>query len=162
MYQHLVYKSGKDRVGANKHIPIRQGAQFTRLSSPTHIHTRTHTVLLCCHSLFLLYLSVLSFRFQEKGGGESFANWFLQKKRIRSPLSPQYPRALFLLDDSPVSCSCQLSRAFTRLVIPARSVNLQSCRGFKNTSPRPGIQSVERRASVAIHLSSTDIIYDFR
>lgn len=102
----------------------------------THIHTHTYVALLFYHFSFPLYLSVLSFQFPRAGCRESFANWFLQRKRIRSPRSPQYPRAPFLLDDSPVSCSCQLSRAFSEACYSSAQFKSAELQGLQKHFPQ--------------------------
>lgn len=73
----------------------------------------------------------------------------LPKKRARSPLSSPNPRALFLLDDTPVSSSFQLSQEFMRLAILQRGVNLRICRDFKR-----------REGGSALHYTSfTQILF---
>lgn len=107
---------------------------------PTYTHT--HTVLLCFHFSFPLYLSVLSFQLPRAGSGESFANWFCRGNVFAR---------LFLLNTPGLSSSQMIPLSLApansaehspRLVILLRIVNLRSCRGFKNTSPRPGIHNV--------------------
>lgn len=99
----------------------------------------TDRIFGCLRSLLLRYsssvslnLCFLSFQLPRAGCRESFANWFCQGNLFaRIFLLPVPQGSLSLKDDSPVSCSCQLSRAFTRLVILRRSVNPQICWGFK-------------------------------
>lgn len=121
---------------------------------PTH----THTVLLCYHFSFPLYLSVLSFQLPSAGCGESFANWFCRGNVFAR---------LFLLNTPRLSSSQMIPLSLApansaehspRLVILLLSVNLQSCRGFKNTSPRPGIHEVFKGGTLLPYTCRTQIV----
>lgn len=105
------------------------------ITAHTHTRTRTHSRLLCYHFSFPLYHSSLSSpllpNFQEQGAGSHLLIGFAEETYSLRLFLPNTPWALSVLHDSPVFCSCQLSRAFTRLVICRRRVKTAGLQGLR-------------------------------
>lgn len=127
---------GWERVGSSANTHIDQTSCTVHWKS-VHHHPHTHRVLLCYRFSFPLYLalSLSSFLLPSAGCGESFANWFWRGNIFTCLFPPRHPKALSLLDDSLVSRSCQLSRAFTQACYSCvQRGGLGSFGGFRKTS----------------------------
>lgn len=129
---------GRKRAAAQRdtHHPKRLLRTLESLSITTHTHTRTPG---CCvntsHSLYItlfsLFPSLPPPSFQEQGAGSHLLIGFAEETYSLRLFLPNTPWALLVLDDSPVSCSCQLSRAFTRLVIRRHRVKTAGLQGLR-------------------------------
>lgn len=106
-------------------------------SPPTHTHT--HALQVAVLTLLIPFISLFSLfsppsllpSFQEQGAGSHLLIGFAEETYSLRLFLPNTPWALLVLDDSPVSCSCQLSRAFTRLVIRRRRVKTAGLQGLR-------------------------------
>lgn len=110
---------------------------------PTHTYTHTHMQHCCFTISHSLYISLFSlFSFQEQGAGSHLLIGFCRENvfaRLFLLNTPGLPSPQMIPLSLAPANSAEHSQ---RLVILQRSLNPQSCRGFKNTSPRPGICKV--------------------